>query len=119
MNLPRFGLFGIFVLLLAAGLDVAAIYTAERRFAELHDAGDWVSHTQDAANLIARIYRRAVDAETGQRGFLLTQDETYLNPYAEARVEVPKDLDALGKLTIDNPVQIAQFATVKKLIDAR
>src|SRR5262245_44907073 len=119
MNLPRFGLVGILVLLLAAALNIAALYTAERRFAELRNAGDWVKHTQDAANLIARIYRRAVDAETGQRGFLLTQDETYLNPYVEARVDVPKDLEALSKLTSDNPVQVAQFATVRKLIDTR
>ena len=119
MNLPRFGLFGILVLILAAGLNIAALYTAERRFAELRDAGDWVNHTQDAANLISRVYRRAVDAETGQRGFLLTQDATYLNPYLEARVEVPKDLDALAGLTNDNPVQIGQLATVRKLIDGR
>ena len=119
MNLPRFGLFGIFVLALAAILNIAAIYMAERRFAELREAGDWVNHTQDAANLIARIYRRAVDAETGQRGFLLTEDETYLNPYAEARTELPKDLDALGKLTSDNPVQVSQFATIRRLIDTR
>src|SRR4029453_3559083 len=119
MNLPRFGLFGILVLTLAAGLNIAALYTDERRFAELRDAGDWVKHTQDAPNLIARIYRRAVDAETGQRGYLLTQDETYLNPYLEARGEVPKDLEALGKLTRDNPVQVAQFATIKKLMDTR
>jgi signal transduction histidine kinase len=119
MNLPRFGLFGILVLILAAGLNIAALYTAERRFAELSEAGDWVKHTQDAVNLIARIYRRAVDAETGQRGYLLTQDETYLNPYVEARVEVPKDLEALDRLTNDNPVQVAQFATVKRLIDTR
>ena len=119
MNLPRFGLFGILVLTLAAGLNIAALYTAERRFAELRDAGDWVNHTQDAANVIARIYRRTVDAETGQRGFLLTQDATYLNPYVEARGEVPKDLDALGTLTNDNPVQVAQLATVRKLTDTR
>ena len=119
MNLSRLGLFGLFVLTLAAVLNIAALYAAERRFAELRDAGNWVSHTQDAANLIARIYRRAVDAETGQRGFLLTQDETYLKPYVEARVEIPKDLETLGALTTDNPVQAAQFGTLSKLIGAR
>jgi signal transduction histidine kinase len=119
MKFSRFGLFGFLVLMLAAALNVAALYTAERRFAELRDAGDWVSHTQDAENLIAHIYRKAVDAETGQRGFLLTQDETYLNPYLDARVEIPKDLEKLGELTRDNPVQVAQFATVAKLIATR
>ena len=119
MNFSRFGLFGFLVLTLAAGLNCAALYTAEQRFAELRDAGNWVRHTQDAENLIAHIYRKTVDAETGQRGFLLTQDETYLNPYLDARIEIPKDLAALGALTQDNPVQVVQLATINKLMAAR
>ena len=119
MKFSRFGLFGFLVLTLAAGLNVAALYTAEQRFAELREAGNWVRHTQDAENLIAHIYRKTVDAETGQRGFLLTQDETYLNPYLDARVEIPKDLAALGELTRDNPVQVVQLATVNKLMATR
>ena len=90
VKFSRFGLFGFLVLTLAAGLNVAALYTAEQRFAELREAGNWVRHTRDAENLIAHIYRKSVDAETGQRGFLLTQDETYLNPYLDARVEIPR-----------------------------
>ena len=75
-------------------LNVAALYTAERGFAELRDAATWVRHTQTRGNLIEHIYRKAVDAETGQRGFLLTQDATYLRPYLDARVEIPKDLES-------------------------
>ena len=107
------------MLTLAAGLNGVALYMAEHRFAELRDAALWVNHTQDAGNLIAQIYRKMVDAETGQRGFLLTQDETYLKPYTDARVEMPKDLERLGELTRDNPVQVVQFATLTKLVDTR
>ena len=80
MNFSRFGLFGLVVLTLAALLNVAALYTAERGFAELRDAAKWVRHTQDAGNQIAHIYRRTVDAETGQRGYLLTQDADVPQP---------------------------------------
>ena len=38
MNFSRFGFFGVVVLTLAAVLNVAALYTAERGFAELRDA---------------------------------------------------------------------------------
>jgi signal transduction histidine kinase len=119
MIFPRFGLFGFAVLSLAALLNVASLYTAERSFAELRDAAMWVRHTQNAERLIEHIYRKAVDAETGQRGFLLTQDSTYLPPYVDARVELPKDLEALRELTQDNPVQAAQLVTVKSLLDTR
>ena len=119
MNISRFGVFGFVVLSLAALLDVAALYTAERSFAALRDAAMWVRHTQNAQTLIEHIYRRSVDAETGQRGFLLSQDATYLRPYVDARLEIPKDLEKLRELTQDNPVQVAQLATAKSLLDTR
>ena len=119
MSFHRIGFVGFIVLTLAALLNVAALYTAERSFAELRDAGMWVRHTQDARTLIEHIYRKAVDAETGQRGFLLTDDATYLPPYAAARVEIPKDLDRLSDLTRDNPVQVGQIVTAKSLLERR
>ena len=119
MKLPRFGIYGVGVLALAVVLNIAAFYTAERSFAELRDADMGVRHTQDLRSVIASVYRRIVDAETGQRGFLLTQDATYLAPYAEARIELPKELETLEVLAQDNPVQVAQFATVRSLLETR
>ena len=119
MTFSRFGLVGFVVLTLAVLLNIAVLYTAERGFAELRDTASGVRHTQNAQTLIARIHRKAVDAETAQRGYLLTRDATYLAPYADARAELPKDLDRLGGLIGDNPVQAAQLATVRKLLDVR
>src|SRR5438552_14071928 len=115
MNISRSRVYGVAVLALAAVLNASAFYTAERSFAGLHEAAVWVGHSQAVRAMIDQVYRRAVDAETGQRGFLLTQGATYLLPYNEARVEIPKDLATLGELTRDNPVQVAQLVTVKSL----
>ena len=119
MNFSRFGIFGLVVLTLAVLLNIAALYTAERGFAALRDAAMSVRRAQAAGNRIEHIYRRVVDAETGQRGYLLTLDPTYLQPYVEAMRDVPRELDELGLATRDNPVQVAQFATVRKLLDSR
>ena len=119
MNSRRFGTFGFVVLTLAALLNVATVYTAEHSFAALRDAVTWVRHTEDAGNRIEHIYRRAVDAETGQRGYRLTLDATYLQPYSDARLAIPKDIEELGRLTQGNPVQVAQLATVRTLLEAR
>ena len=80
MKLPRFGIYGVGVLALAALLNIAAFYTAERSFAELRKAAMWVRHEQEVRDIIDNVYRRVVDAETGQRGFLLSQDTAYLPP---------------------------------------
>jgi signal transduction histidine kinase len=45
------------------------------------------------------------DAETGQRGYLLTGDAAYLEPYRKARDRFGAQLDALGALVAANPAQ--------------
>ncbi|HTA66188.1 MAG TPA: response regulator [Xanthomonadaceae bacterium] len=55
------------------------------------------------------------DAETGQRGFLLTGEETYLEPYENARTELPGEFQRLATLLADNPAQREKLETVRQL----
>jgi signal transduction histidine kinase len=115
----KLGLLGFVVLTLAALFNVAALYTAERSFTELRDTAAWVRHTLMAQNLIEHLYRLVVDAETGTRGYLLTQDNTYLAPYVDAKSQIQGKLKELTEVIADNPVQRAQLATVSQLLDTR
>src|SRR5579859_4755414 len=47
------------------------------------------------------------DAETGQRGFLLTGRESYLDPYRHAEAAVPQLLGSMTGLTAGRPRQAA------------
>lgn len=49
----------------------------------------------DAAIALETVEQTLLDAETGQRGFLLTQDPTYLQPYDAAKAGIGKNLDDL------------------------
>ncbi|MEP6858502.1 MAG: CHASE3 domain-containing protein [Gemmatimonadales bacterium] len=62
---------------------------------------------------------RAVDAETGQRAFLLTGEETFLDPYRGARSDINRYLDSLRRLTRDDPAQAARLNTIETLTPAR
>jgi CheY-like chemotaxis protein/CHASE3 domain sensor protein len=59
------------------------------------------------------------DAETGQRGYLLTDNDTYLEPYTDAKTAVPNEIRAMRGLLADRPEQsrrldtLENFATVK------
>jgi signal transduction histidine kinase len=119
MNLQRFWVIGIVVLVLAALLNVGALNAAEEGFLELRRTADWVQHTQRVQNLIEHLLRLAVDAETGQRGYLLSGRESQLERYVEARNEIPISLNQLRTLTKDNPVQVAQLVNVGTLLDTR
>ena len=68
----------------------------------------------DAARQVAQDLERLVstlkDAETGQRGYLLTDDERYLAPYDAARIELPQRLLALRPLVAEVPAQAERLA---------
>jgi CHASE3 domain sensor protein len=60
------------------------------------------------------------DAEAGQRGFLLTGSDLYLEPYRHALAEIPANLDALARLESGrDPVQLRRVETLKPLVRAK
>jgi PAS domain S-box-containing protein len=59
------------------------------------------------------------DAETGQRGFLLTGDEAYLDPYRRAVLEIPNDLRVLGDKTPSDPGQQAAVQNIQQLAEQK
>lgn len=59
------------------------------------------------------------DAETSQRGYLLTGDKAHLKPYDLARIQIPQTLDRLVELTRDNPRQRARLEVLDATVDRR
>jgi signal transduction histidine kinase len=52
-----------------------------------------------------RLERLMIDVETGERGFLLTGQENFLEPWQAAQATFPKQAQALVRLVVDNPEQ--------------
>ena len=61
----------------------------------------------------------AQDAETGQRGYLLTGAEKYLEPYNNAVANTAPALSTIAGLTRDNPIQQSYLAQVQRHLDAK
>jgi signal transduction histidine kinase/CheY-like chemotaxis protein/CHASE3 domain sensor protein len=59
------------------------------------------------------------DAETGQRGFLLTGTESYLKPYTDARVQIGNTTQRLSKLLADSPSQMERLAMLQKQVELK
>jgi CheY-like chemotaxis protein/CHASE3 domain sensor protein len=66
---------------------------------------DLVLHSFEVVQQLQSLDLTIRDAETGQRGFLLTGDESYLPPYENARAALPGRLKSLRRLTADNREQ--------------
>ncbi len=75
---------------------------------QLIDDARWVGHSKDVIGEIESTFSAIKDAETGQRGFLLTGEDVYLQPYRAAIAELPRHLLRIAALTADDPAQIAR-----------
>lgn len=69
------------------------------------DAQEWASHSQDVIRETDVVLAGMVDAETGIRGYALTTDPAFTEPYDRAAREVPEGLHRLRDLVRDNPEQ--------------
>src|SRR5262245_60278137 len=63
---------------------------------------DGVERTYRALEEIERVMSALKDAETGQRGFLLTGDDEFLGPYEAAAPRVVSSVEELRRLTAEN-----------------
>lgn len=102
--------FGILVLVLIAG-----IVATRRQLAVQSDAQFWVAHTREVLFELETTESLLKDAETGQRGYLLTGDVRYLEPYNTALTQFSPHLTSLARLTKDNPRQVAAVAELRGL----
>ncbi|WP_333681426.1 CHASE3 domain-containing protein [Dyella sp.] len=100
---------GFVLLLLACALAIVATISSER-------ADSWVAHTLHVRETLVQLYSNVRDAETGQRGFLLTQDARYLEPYSRARSNIAATESLLSSLISDNAAQQALLGKLRPLV---
>jgi methyl-accepting chemotaxis protein/methyl-accepting chemotaxis protein-1 (serine sensor receptor) len=79
----------------------------------------WVTHTHEVLEANAQILSLLKDAETGQRGYLITGEQRYLEPYNKATASLSAKLDKIKQLTSDNPAQQRRIAEMAGSIGAK
>jgi PAS domain S-box-containing protein len=100
------------VLVLSGGL-------ALRNTMRLNEDAAAVASAQQVLDLTAAVLRTLLDAQTGQRGFLLTGKEKYLEPYDEATKQLDGLLAALADKATGNPARQERIARLKESARAR
>lgn len=106
--------FGIIVVVMV-GVGVSSKITMQR----LLETSRWVQHTSLVENEIRQLEKLMLDAETGQRGFIFTGDEQFLEPYNKAIDQIDDTFTTLDNLIDDNPEQQARLAQINTLIDQK
>lgn len=102
-------------LLLLVITVAAALWQAERG---LGLNADVRQSLEQRASL--RLFLRGVqDAETGQRGYLLTGDERYLEPYVAALDDIERQLRAIEGFARDDAARIAEARRLRELTSTK
>lgn len=98
---------------LGVGLISAVVFVAV--IAYLLSVIQWVAHTDRVINNANEAVKLSIDMETGMRGFLLTGDEQFLDPYEVAKPRIQAELETLKQLVADNPQQVDRLSRLQAL----
>lgn len=101
------------LLLLFAGVELVNEFSSGR---ELRAEVDRSYRTRLQ---IERVFSQMQDIETGGRGFILTGEERYLEPYDKARSQLDSQFELMGRLFEKEPEQLADFNQLRWLKDRK
>src|SRR6266705_3658473 len=78
-----------------------------------------VSHSYDIQQALQNLLSQLKDAETGQRGYLYTNNPEYLRPYNDARTAIDVTLGRLAELTQSEPRQRDELQDIHVLVEKK
>jgi len=101
------------------GCLVAAIGGAAISLQRQVAAQTWVEHTLYVRTALLQTLSTLQDAETGQRGFLLTGNEIFLEPFRNADRNIGERLGALEQAVFDNEQQMQRLKRLRSVVADR
>ena len=78
----------------------------------LVESSKWVNHTHEVIRTAQSVGAAMIDMETGQRGFIVTGDDEYLEPYIKGQQIFNEFINKGRTLTSDNPPQVARWQAI-------
>jgi methyl-accepting chemotaxis protein/CHASE3 domain sensor protein len=85
----------------------------------LADSNERVAHTLEVRVQIAQVLTQLLNAETGQRGYVITGRDEFLAPYNTALGELDKAIHEVQRLTADNASQQQRIEQLRAAIDKK
>ncbi|MDQ3261633.1 MAG: CHASE3 domain-containing protein, partial [Pseudomonadota bacterium] len=97
-------------------LLIGAAFVAFSTTSHLRETAAEVTRTHEVMDTLSRIHSSMADAQIGQRGYIITGLQSYLEPYRKATAKIQGELGQLAALTRENPRQQANLRSVQSLI---
>ena len=106
-------------MLLALLAAVVLVAVNEAGYISSHSAIERLEKSQSTRRTIGLIVRELLSAESGMRGYLLTGDARYIEPYAQSAKGVETHINELHQLLADAPEDSSDFTELSSLIARR
>jgi methyl-accepting chemotaxis protein len=90
-------------------------YEATLRLLEATSA---VARSREVLTNISHVLSSFQDIETGERGYIITGRDEYLEPYNAGKLAIESDYREGRRLTADNTLQQERFDELRRLLDA-
>lgn len=116
MHLRRKYLMVVAVPVVALLAATTLAYAADRRASANISA---IEHTFAVRLQIRNVLDDLIDSETGTRGYLLTRDAAFLDPYKRGSTALPEDLEGLQAIVGGDAQQMVQFDALAPLVTER
>jgi signal transduction histidine kinase len=100
---------------LAVAGAIAVIVINEIGYAQSRQTLQALAERFERRLIVTRLWRQMLEAETGQRGFLLTGRESYLQPYHAALLQIEESLQQLQGLHVDDRRLAPQLDSVEEM----
>jgi signal transduction histidine kinase len=104
---------------LVALAAVAMLLISESSYWRAKESMDELGRLGAARTAIQSLHRSMVDAESGQRGYLLTRNPEYLTPYRDASEEVRASMHTLREHFKDRPAKAEQIKELDELVQTK
>ncbi len=105
---------------LAASLVLAAVVVVPSfwTYRQVEEAAQMRRHTREVLTAAGELLSSVTDAETGQRGYLLTGDRIFLDPYRSVRDDIQTQQANLNRITLIGAAR-KHLETLTPMIDAK
>ena len=106
-------------LAIGVGFFLVSAIAAYSNLQNMRESETQIRNTHDVLTTLNDLRAAALDAETGQRGYLLTGEPAYLEPYVDGVATARRKLTALGSLTRENSVQRDNLPPLRTAVDVK
>ena len=108
--------FGMIALGLYLAVSSVVLYF---QIGRVREAQNWLAHTHDVRYALQDSLTLLLDAESAQRGYLLTKNDIYLRDYFGAVTELHDQIKSVQDLVNDNSIQQARAEELARVVDVK